>query len=143
MPIPWFPISKNTEENFHYLDAQFVPHLEGKRVLLADDVISTGSGLCEGIDLLREIIAWPVGVAAVANRGSVNQSYFPFIQKFTALFTLPLASWEQAECPKCKGGEPISLTLGHGKRLFQKADPFVAALLKKDERPTGNNECLS
>ncbi len=141
--IPWFFVSKNEAENFHYIDAEFSKQLEDKRILLADDVVNTGSRLKETIDLLREVNGWPVGIAALINRGSVHQSYFPFVQKFFSLLSLPLASWEPEECPKCKKGVPIDQKHGHGRHIIQKADPLLASMLERGESPVSSNECLS
>lgn len=48
-----------------WLDPRTLPRLEGRRVLLADDVLSTGRSLRAGLDLLRAAGIVPVAAAAL------------------------------------------------------------------------------
>jgi len=48
-----------------YLDPRLLPLLEGKRVVLIDDVLSTGKSILAGIELLRRIGVQPVAIGAV------------------------------------------------------------------------------
>ena len=48
-----------------YLDPRLLPLLEGKRVVLIDDVLSTGKSILAGIELLRRIGVRPVAIGAV------------------------------------------------------------------------------
>lgn len=116
--IPWIPVAKREHGTMHYIDDRFIPDVLGKRVLLADDVLNTGSGISQAIGILRhsEIGAHPIAIAALVNRGGVNASFFHNIQKLRVLFSLPLQSWEPSECPMCREEIPISTILGHGRR---------------------------
>ena len=48
-----------------YLDPRLLPLLEGKRVVLIDDVLSTGKSITAGIDLLQRVGVRPVAIGAV------------------------------------------------------------------------------
>ena len=48
-----------------WLDPRTLPRLAGRRVLLADDVLSTGRSMRAGLDLLRAAAITPVGAAAL------------------------------------------------------------------------------
>ena len=48
-----------------YLDPRLLPLLEGKRVVLIDDVLSTGKSILAGIELLRRIGVRPMAIGAV------------------------------------------------------------------------------
>ncbi len=53
------------DANRLYLDPRLLPLLEGKRVVLIDDVLSTGKSILAGIDLLQRVGVRPVAVGAV------------------------------------------------------------------------------
>lgn len=80
-------------------------HVEaGTRVLVVEDVVTTGGSVREVIDLLRALGAEIVGVGSVVDRsnGTVD-----FGVPFHALASMEVLSWETDECPLCKQGMPI------------------------------------
>jgi adenine phosphoribosyltransferase len=52
-----------------YFDRARIPVVEGRRVALIDDVISTGSSASAGLRLLRGIGAQPVAIGAIVTEG--------------------------------------------------------------------------
>ena len=48
-----------------YIDPRLLPLLEGRRVLLVDDVLSTGRSISAGLALLRAIGVEPVAIGAL------------------------------------------------------------------------------
>ncbi len=81
----------------------------GERVLVVEDVLTTGGSAREVLALLRELGARPVAVGAIVNRSGGN----PFEADELPLFTLAAVqaqSWTPADCPLCasgKGGVPV------------------------------------
>ena len=77
----------------------------GSRVLVVEDVVTTGGSVKEVVDLLRAEGAEIVGVASVVDRsnGSVN-----FGVPFRALVSMNVESWEADDCPLCKQNLPIT-----------------------------------
>lgn len=73
----------------------------GDRVLLAEDVITTGKSVCELIPLIRQAGAQLVGFAAVADR---SMGAFQPPQPLVALAQLNFQTWEAGECPLCAQG---------------------------------------
>ncbi|MBV6658725.1 MAG: phosphoribosyltransferase [Devosiaceae bacterium] len=53
-----------------YLDPRMVPVLTGRRVLLVDDVVSTGTSLAAVLRLLRKADIAPVGIAVAMEQGT-------------------------------------------------------------------------
>ncbi len=83
-----------------WLDPRLLPRLQGRRVLLVDDVISTGSSARAGLDLLRAAGVAPVGVAVAMVQGSRWQERWPGLP-VAAAFRTPLfhptaAGWRPA-----------------------------------------------
>ena len=76
---------------------------EGERVLVVEDVITTGGSTRETIEALREAGADVVGAAAIIDRSSgkadVSAPLF-------ALATLDVPAVAPANCEACKRGEP-------------------------------------
>jgi orotate phosphoribosyltransferase len=74
------------------------------RVLVVDDILTTGGSLRE---TLSALVRQPVEVADVAvlvdRSGGEADLGVPYI----ALATVEIATWEPADCPLCRRGEPI------------------------------------
>jgi orotate phosphoribosyltransferase len=78
--------------------------VSGLRVLVAEDVVTTGGSALETVELLRTSGADVVGVASLIDRtGGRN----PFPVPFTPLLRLDLPSVPAAECALCKQGVPL------------------------------------
>ena len=77
---------------------------EGERVLVVEDVVTTGLSTRETIEVARAAGADVVGAAAIIDRSGGEQRLdVPFF----ALATVSLPTYEPAECPQCLAGEPV------------------------------------
>ncbi len=78
---------------------------ENDRVLIVEDVTTTGGSVRKVIDVVKKWGATPVGVAAIADRSGGKIDFgIPFIK----LLTMELAAYKESECPMCKeGSKPI------------------------------------
>ena len=72
----------------------------GARVLVAEDVVTTGSSVKEVCDLIEASGGTVVGVVSLIDRCSGRV----FDQPFYPLLELPTPSWEESECELCKQG---------------------------------------
>ena len=77
----------------------------GERVLVVEDVVTTGGSTRETIDVAVAAAAVVVGAAAIIDRG---EEPVRFGVPFDALVQIPLPAYESAECPMCARGEPVS-----------------------------------
>jgi orotate phosphoribosyltransferase len=76
----------------------------GERVLVVEDVVTTGLSTRETIEVARAVGADVVGAAAIIDRSGGEQRLdVPFF----ALATVSLPTYEPAECPQCLAGEPV------------------------------------
>jgi orotate phosphoribosyltransferase len=75
----------------------------GERVLLVEDVITTGGSLKELEELLRERGAVPVGIAAIIRRGAGIEFSIPV----EVLLDLDIKAWDPDSCPLCRDGIPL------------------------------------
>src|SRR5687767_7040881 len=75
----------------------------GERVLVVEDVVTTGGSTRETIEVARAAGAKVVGAAAIIDRsGGEQRLHVPF----HALATVTLPAYEPAVCPLCLTGEP-------------------------------------
>lgn len=75
----------------------------GERVVVAEDVITTGGAVKEVIDLVRASGAGVLAVASVADRSGGN----PFDVPFHYLYRFEAPAWDPSECPLCREGRPV------------------------------------
>ncbi len=76
----------------------------GSRVLVVEDVVTTGGSVAEVIGLLHGSDAGCAGVVSLIDRGGVKEfdaPYWPLLQ-------LEVESWEPASCPLCAAGEQVT-----------------------------------
>jgi len=87
---------------------------KGTRVLIVDDVLTTGTSIFEVIELVKKYKAEIVGIGEFLDRsgGKVKFDY-----PFKPLATVSAEAWEVADCPLCKKGIPITQ---RGSRKFEK-----------------------
>jgi len=84
-----------------------------ERVLLAEDVVTTGGSVNEIIAQLEAAGAEVVGVAALVDRSGGR----PFgDRRFERLLVLTPKQFEPCDCPLCKDGVPIETPGSRGKR---------------------------
>lgn len=75
----------------------------GERVLVVEDVVTTGGSVAEVIDLVRESGGDVVAVASIIDRGGDKA----FDAEFQPLLRLNVESMEPRDCPQCGQETPI------------------------------------
>jgi orotate phosphoribosyltransferase len=74
------------------------------RVLVVEDVLTTGGSTRETMQVARAAGGQVVGAATIVNRsGTVPQFDVPFV----ALFEVALPTYEPSDCPLCAKGLPV------------------------------------
>jgi orotate phosphoribosyltransferase len=98
-------IAESTAGGGRELRRGFVLH-PGERVLVVDDVLTTGLSVRETLGALQPWGVEIVGIELLIDRSNgavLTQSGLPA----HALFTVAAQSYEPAECPLCRKGEPL------------------------------------
>ena len=76
----------------------------GERVVVVEDVVTTGKSTREAAAVVAERGAVVAGFASILNRsGKAN----PFDAPYEALLALDLSTYEPSSCPLCSAGVPI------------------------------------
>jgi orotate phosphoribosyltransferase len=76
----------------------------GEKVLVVEDVVTTGGSTQETIDVARAAGATVVGAAAIIDRSGGRQRIDVL---FHALATIALPTYEAGVCPLCAEGTPV------------------------------------
>jgi orotate phosphoribosyltransferase len=76
----------------------------GERVLVVEDVVTTGGSTRETIEVARAAGAVVVGAAAIIDRGTGQQR---LDVPFSALARVDLPTYEADVCPLCAAGQPV------------------------------------
>jgi orotate phosphoribosyltransferase len=74
----------------------------GAKILVVEDVVTTGGSVKEVLQLLQDAGGEVVGVGSIVQR--VPSS--PFDVRYESLLQLEVVSWTPEECPLCKQGTP-------------------------------------
>lgn len=84
----------------------------GQRVLVVEDVVTTGGSVREVVDLVKAAGGTVVGVGSIVDRtgGKID-----FGVPFKAVISLEVESWLPEECPLCKAGAPAPVKPGSRK----------------------------
>lgn len=77
-------------------------------VLVVDDVLTTGGSIRDTLDAVRAAGARPIAVAVLVDRTNGGTSFDDL--PFHACLTLEIPSYDAADCPHCKAGEPLTIT---------------------------------
>ncbi len=76
-----------------------------ERVLLCEDVVTTGGSVAEVGKVAESLGANVVGICSLVDR-SGGKASFPW--KFTPLISMEVKTYNPNECPLCKDGVPIN-----------------------------------
>jgi orotate phosphoribosyltransferase len=79
----------------------------GERVLVVEDVLTTGGSAREVFEVLKGFDARPAAVGAIVNRSGGN----PFARDGLALHALAeveVRTWKREDCPLCRTGAPVT-----------------------------------
>jgi orotate phosphoribosyltransferase len=75
----------------------------GERVVVCEDVVTTGGSVVEVLNIVRERGGVPVAAAYIVDRsgGTVD-----FGVSSVSLLRLHVVTWQPADCPLCRTGSP-------------------------------------
>jgi orotate phosphoribosyltransferase len=77
----------------------------GQRVVVVEDVVTTGKSTREVIAVLGGLGARVLGVGSMVNRSGDPQPFAPLPSRHLVAVEFP--AWPAAECPLCRNGAPI------------------------------------
>ena len=87
---------------------------KGQRIIIVEDIITTGGSVFELIQLAKDYEAEIVHVVNLVDRSSGEVK---FEVPTTALLTIPSEKWEPEDCPLCQQGVAITQRGRTGKQM--------------------------
>jgi orotate phosphoribosyltransferase len=86
--------------------------VRGRRVLVVEDVVTTGGSLGAVIGAVLDAGGDVVAVTALVNRGGVSARDVGSTAGLLSLATVDMESFAAADCPLCKAGVPVNVEVG-------------------------------
>jgi orotate phosphoribosyltransferase len=80
---------------------------EGERVLVVEDVVTTGGSATEVVRLCENAGAKVAGTAAIVDRSVGLPAHERPAMPPVALLTVEAQIWDPHACPRCAAGEPV------------------------------------
>ena len=80
------------------------PVAADERIVLVDDILTTGASLVETRDAVRDAGVEPLAATVIVDRST---GPFDLGLPVHALGRIEIPSWEAATCPLCREGEPL------------------------------------
>ncbi|MCK5578742.1 MAG: orotate phosphoribosyltransferase [Planctomycetes bacterium] len=76
----------------------------GERVLVVEDVVTTGGSVKEVVRVIKKLRARVMGVAALVNRGKANRTHLAGV-KLNTLLQISPPLYDKRNCPFCRTGK--------------------------------------
>ncbi|MEI6280549.1 MAG: phosphoribosyltransferase family protein [bacterium] len=112
---------KNTEGE-QVFTRGYENYVKGRRVLVVEDIITTGGSISKTIKAVRDTGGNIIGACAMINKNEVlDKSMFGV--PFDTLAELFIKTYEAKDCPLCEKGIPVNIKLGHGKKFLASYTP--------------------
>ncbi len=77
----------------------------GTRVLLLDDILTTGGSIRETVATLERLGAEIVGIGVLVDRSGGAVQFPPY--RLHPLVRMNVTTWDTESCPLCRAGEPL------------------------------------
>ncbi len=97
------------DEGMRFRKEELGELVRSKKVLIVDDVLTTGESIRQTIRAVQGFGGIVVGVAVLCNRGDVKPEDVG-VDKIDALITLKLDLYKPDECPFCSRNQPLQIT---------------------------------
>lgn len=94
--------------------------VKGKRVLVVEDLTTTGGSIKKVVETARSAGAEVAGAIAIVNRGGVKKEDVGNPEEFLSLVELHLESWDEPDCELCQKNIPVNTDIGHGREFVAK-----------------------
>lgn len=93
--------------------------VKGKKVLVIEDLTTTGISVKKVVDAVRAIGGTVVAVCVMVNRDPKNVNSETVGAPFSSLGVLQASAVDAAGCELCKNGVPVNTNIGHGKKFLE------------------------
>lgn len=102
-----------SDGQFVFERSGFIEHLDGKRVLVVEDLLNTGGSVEKVCRAAESAGARLVGVSVICNRGGMTAEKLG-VPKLNSLFEVSFSATDPDRCDLCRSKTPIVENIGHG-----------------------------
>ena len=100
--------------------------VRGKRVLVVEDILTTGGSLAKVVRTVKAAGGNVVAACAMVNRDPDKIDETVIGAPLNTLANLRLPAWDEADCPMCKQNVPINTTVGKGHEYLARRRAGIA-----------------
>ncbi len=90
----------------------------GKKVLVVEDVPTTGGSARKVVEAVRRLNGKVIGVGVLCNRGQITPEDVGGVPVLFALTNVQMDAFSEDKCPLCKEGVPINIVVGKGREYL-------------------------
>ena len=95
--------------------------VKGKRILIVEDVLTTGGSVKKVSETILAMGGIVVGVGALCNRGNVLAEAIG-VPVIKSLINVTLDAFDEADCPLCARNIPINTAVGKGADFLKRKE---------------------
>lgn len=110
--------TEKTPENDQIFKRGYDALVKNKRVLVVEDITTTGGSVKKVVETVRKAGGKVMAVCVMINRDPKLVNSKSVGASFSSLGVFKILSYEEKDCPLCKAGVPINITVGHGKKFL-------------------------
>jgi orotate phosphoribosyltransferase len=92
--------------------------VKGKKVLVVEDLTTTGGSVKKVADQVREAGGVVIGIYVLVNRNPEGVNDALMGAPFKSLAVVKAEAFDATDCPLCKKGIPVNTDVGHGKEYL-------------------------
>jgi len=111
--------TEKTPEKNQIFTRGYDSFVKGKRVLIVEDVTTTGGSVKKVVHAVRAAGGNIIAVCTMVNRDPKLVNSKTIGAPFSCLWVLKAEAHTEDSCPLCKKGVPINITVGHGKKFLR------------------------
>lgn len=123
---------KNGDGGFIFERAGFVEAIKGKRILIVEDLLTTGGSVEKVAREVERVGGTVVGVSVVCNRGNVTAEALG-VPKLETLASVNFSAEDAEVCSLCATHVPIIEDMGHGDAYKEEHPDYVGGYEKLQE----------
>jgi len=106
-------------ESEHIFRRGYDKLIKGKKVLVIEDLTTTGMSVKKVVDAVKRLGGKVVAVCVMVNRDPDHINSSLVGAPFSSLGALKAQSFDEAVCPLCQKNIPINTNIGHGKKYLE------------------------
>lgn len=111
--------TEKTPDNNQILTRGYDKLVQGKKVLIIEDIVTTGGSIKKVVKTITEAGGTIVGACAIVNKDPEHIDTKSIGVPFDYLTIVDTAVFDPEDCPMCQARIPINIKLGHGKKYLE------------------------